>query len=593
MASDSVNVNVKTVSSVTEFLAWLTKLREKHKDFLFFIFRGQANAEWGLESSAFRRLQNSSKNKTDLVSEKTHGDYISGLLVKAKERRYDIAEDGSKLEDFREVLARLQHYGAATNLIDFTKDALVALYMACQVDTDKKGNKGKVFALGRNLDVNSQDLPGSLPKVEFWENNFLSKKVLYWNPPQIENRIIAQSSVFIYGVMKIEDCDCEGVVEIDADSKAKILNELYLFFNKNYESLFPDLGGFAMSNTHNKQYSFVEDRKDKSVDIVDPVSISKAESYNASGMEKGEQGLYEDALSYFKKVIELLPDNPAGYCNAANIETLLGRYEQAIDYYSSARELSPNDASIYIDRGHVKCRLATIAGYNAAIEDYTEAIKLQPNNPVPYYCRAYVKGKECLGEPENAIVDYNKAIELKRDYTEAYNNRGVEKGNIGDYEEAIKDYDMAIELKQDYAEAYLNRGVAKDNLKRYAEAIKDFDMAIMLKSDFPEAYCNRSNSKRERELYQGAIEDCNKAIELKPDYAGAYYNRGLAKCKFNQKREYEEALKDFSEAIELAPGFAIAYICRGNAKKALGLEKEAEADFAKAKELEEQQEKGK
>ncbi len=41
------------------------------------------------------------------------------------------------------MLAELQHHGAATSLIDFTKSALIALWFACQ---DKKTN-GKVFCL--------------------------------------------------------------------------------------------------------------------------------------------------------------------------------------------------------------------------------------------------------------------------------------------------------------------------------------------------------------------------------------------------------------------------------------------------------------
>ena len=43
-----------------------------------------------------------------------------------------------------ELLAELQHYGAATCLIDFTYNAQVALWMACQ-QRSKWGVNGKVF----------------------------------------------------------------------------------------------------------------------------------------------------------------------------------------------------------------------------------------------------------------------------------------------------------------------------------------------------------------------------------------------------------------------------------------------------------------
>ena len=53
--------------------------------------------------------------------------------------------------------------------------------------------------------------------------------------------------------------------------------------------------------------------------------------------------------------------------------------------------------------------------------------------------------------------DYNRAIELKPDYANAFNNRGIVKDNSGDYEGALRDYNRAIELKPDFATAFNNR----------------------------------------------------------------------------------------------------------------------------------------
>ena len=55
----------------------------------------------------------------------------------------------------------------------------------------------------------------------------------------------------------------------------------------------------------------------------------------------------------------------------------------------------------------------------------------------------------------SALADYNKAIHLKQNYIEAYNNRGVVKEKLGECESACEDYDTVIRLKPDYAEAYV------------------------------------------------------------------------------------------------------------------------------------------
>ena len=79
------------------------------------------------------------------------------------------------------------------------------------------------------------------------------------------------------------------------------------------------------------------------------------------------------------------------------------------------------------------------------------------------------------GKLKDAIAACDEAIRLKRDLAEAYNNRGIAKGNLGRHEDAIVDYDQAIQLKSDHATAYYNRGIAKNELGRIDEARQDFE----------------------------------------------------------------------------------------------------------------------
>ena len=63
------------------------------------------------------------------------------------------------------------------------------------------------------------------------------------------------------------------------------------------------------------------------------------------------------------------------------------------------------------------------------------------------------------GDFDRAIADFNRAIELKPDYAEAYNNRGNAYSDKGDFDHAIADFSKAIELKPDFPIAYNNRSV--------------------------------------------------------------------------------------------------------------------------------------
>ena len=105
-----------------------------------------------------------------------------------------------------------------------------------------------------------------------------------------------------------------------------------------------------------------------------------------------------------------------------------------------------------------------------------------PNDEVAYNNRGKAKYK--LGKYQDAIEDYNKAIELKPDYVDAYYNRGIAKANLGKFQEAIEDCNKVIELMPDCAIVYLLRGVANLELHNYIKAIKDFWLFLMLKIGF-------------------------------------------------------------------------------------------------------------
>jgi len=87
---------------------------------------------------------------------------------------------------------------------------------------------------------------------------------------------------------------------------------------------------------------------------------------------------------------------------------------------------------------------------------------------------------------------------------------------------------MEIEIKPDYADAYNNRGVVLKELMRVDEALGSYDRAIEIKPDYAEAYYNRGNALKELKRLEEAIASYDRAIEIKPDYADAFWNKALS-----------------------------------------------------------------
>ena len=116
-----------------------------------------------------------------------------------------------------------------------------------------------------------------------------------------------------------------------------------------------------------------------------------------------------------------------------------GLYEDAIAYFDKAIEIAVKD-NFYGWRGN---SYQNLGQHEAAIQDYTIAIQFKPT-ATRYYNRGVSYNN--LGQYQNAVNDYTNAIQLDPDYALAYNNRGVSYHALGEYEKARIDEVKACSL---------------------------------------------------------------------------------------------------------------------------------------------------
>jgi tetratricopeptide (TPR) repeat protein len=91
------------------------------------------------------------------------------------------------------------------------------------------------------------------------------------------------------------------------------------------------------------------------------------------------------------------------------------------------------------------------------------------------------------GRLPEAIVQYEQALRIKPDSTDAHNNLGVALAQTGKIEEAIAHFEQTLRIKPDYAEAHYNLGVALGQAGRIPEAIKHLQQALRIKPDYAQA----------------------------------------------------------------------------------------------------------
>ena len=121
----------RRIKTLSGFLRWAEQFKDGQ-----YLFRGVPNETYRIEASASRRLSAVDRsNPVKLLK------INQELIEKARLLGHDQLS-GQHASDLA-LLAELQHFRAATCLIDFTRNALVALWFASEQTITQEGEKSE------------------------------------------------------------------------------------------------------------------------------------------------------------------------------------------------------------------------------------------------------------------------------------------------------------------------------------------------------------------------------------------------------------------------------------------------------------------
>ncbi|MEQ1947785.1 MAG: tetratricopeptide repeat protein [Bryobacteraceae bacterium] len=152
---------------------------------------------------------------------------------------------------------------------------------------------------------------------------------------------------------------------------------------------------------------------------------------------------------------------------------------------------------------------------------------------------------------------------------------GVRLAKATRFEQAILNFDRAIDLQSDFSDAYLMRARAKVGLYHSDNALADFNFAVAARPKDAHPLAERAFAYLELKQWDKAIADAGKAIELDPKLGSPYNARATA---YRAKGDLQHAIADFSQAIQNDPNLD-NYFQRASTFQLLNQHKEAIADF--------------
>ena len=258
-----------------------------------------------------------------------------------------------------------------------------------------------------------------------------------------------------------------------------------------------------------------------------------------------KKGELTEAYSDIEKAILIDKKKVEYHVLKADILFTQGDTDLAFSALQTAKEVDGKYIEAYLKSAELSLYLKD---YEKTMFDVKQAIILDKLNPTAYFLRGWALKEQ--GDTINAVKDYQKAIELKSDYEQAYEELGILYAQKGDA--------LAIE--------YLNSTI-NINPKNYSAM---YILALFY---------------QEHNAIAQALDTYQKLLEIKPDHADALHNVGY--INLVEKQDYDIAIECFNSAIKVDTLFWQAYLSRAEAYEKKGETAKAKADFQKAEELKE------
>ena len=319
--------------------------------------------------------------------------------------------------------------------------------------------------------------------------------------------------------------------------------------------------------------------------IYPALSVRLAEALLAAGELAESQELFETLVRKHPQMAE-------AHYGLGRTLSALDKPDVAVEHYRKACDLAPSFgaahyalALAYRDLGetararehfvlHEKERLAVPATVDPLIEE-VEALKAG--------ALEYLTEGEALaaaGKMEEAVTQYERAIEMDPQLVQARINLLIAYGELGLVEKAEQHYRAGVKINPNHAELHNNFGVLASRLERHREAEDALRRAIEIRPNYAEAHNNLGHVLEQEGRVEEAAAHYRKSIDNRPNYRLSRFNLGW--ILLNQGR-HEEAIEQFQRTLtpedDQTPGFmfglAAAYGRAGEREKALHYAQEA------------------
>ena len=345
-----------------------------------------------------------------------------------------------------------------------------------------------------------------------------------------------------------------GAVEVGeaAEARAELLfKEAQGYLEKGLEGKFIETAQEALALNPNRADVHLQ---------LGIIFKKRADIYKNNSQKKQEDAALEEAAKHYQQAAMLQLDAQLWY----ELGLLYERQKKikAVRIYDKAIQLDPNFARAYYRRGdfrlNYKVGRVSVRMYEpqVAVPDLKKAIELDPKLADAHFSLGTAYHQ--MDMPEEATAEFVKTVEFDPNNVKAHIYLAQDYAAAGENKKVIEHLSKAAELDDTNAEVLKALGAMQlkhggdSGVKAAQEALKK---ALELRPDDAEILMNYAYTLYLDRLFNEAIDKFKKAIEILPDYPEAHYNLALS---YRAVRKHELAQLHWTKVTQLVPGTPLA-----------------------------------
>ncbi len=231
----------------------------------------------------------------------------------------------------------------------------------------------------------------------------------------------------------------------------------------------------------------------------------------------------------------------------------------------------------YVDTDEASAPVSTLEEARSEIDRLNTEIEKNPKNPRLYLERGRIRF--LTREMEEAVMDFDQALELDPDLNSAYFGRGMAKGRMGLLKDGIADLTRYIHANPESSLAYTKRGVRHIWNKDFKSARADLETAVRLDANNVEAHDDLGVVLAQMGEQEKAISHFKKARAIEPGYQKVYHNLAMA---YYMTNDPNRALASVNDSLRLDATNKSSMLLKSVVLEKLGRSAEATAMREKA-----------